>query len=196
VREAHDTGMPIVRALWLHYPDDREAVARGDEYLWGRDMLVAPVVEKGATSRDVYLPAGRWYDFWDERAYDGGRHLRRPVDLAALPLYVRAGALLPLGPVKQYSGEPVDGPLTVQVYPGADGAVTVYEDDGQTFDYKRGAWMGIEMQWSDARRTLTLRLAKGSRMMPPASRRISVRVAGTQTAHETSFSGAPVQVQL
>jgi alpha-glucosidase/alpha-D-xyloside xylohydrolase len=196
VREAHDTGMPIVRALWLHYPDDREAVARGDEYLWGRDMLVAPVVEKGAASRDVYLPAGRWYDFWDERAYDGGRHLRRPVDLATLPLYVRAGALLPLGPVRQYTGEPVDGPLTLQVYPGADGAVTVYEDDGRTFDYKRGAWMGIEMQWSDARRTLTLRLAKGSRMMPPASRRISVRVAGTQTTRETSFSGAPVQVQL
>ena len=187
VREAHDTGMPIVRALWLHYPDDREAVARGDEYLWGRDMLVAPVVEKGASSREVYLPAGRWYDFWDESAHDGGRHLRRPVDLATLPLYVRAGALLPLGPVRQYSSEPVDGPLTLHVSPGADGAVTVYEDDGQTFDYKRGAWMGIEMQWSDARRTLTLRLAKGSRMLPPASRRISVRVAGSKLVRRLFF---------
>jgi alpha-glucosidase/alpha-D-xyloside xylohydrolase len=187
VREAHDTGMPIVRALWLHYPDDREAVARGDEYLWGRDVLVAPVVEKGASSRDIYLPAGRWYDFWDESAHDGGQRVNRAVDLATLPLYVRAGAVLPLGPVKQYSSEQVDGPLTLQVYPGADGAFTLYEDDGQTFDYTRGAWMGIEMRWSDARRVLTLRLAKGSRLLPPASRRISVRVAGTRATRDVRF---------
>ena len=196
VREAHDTGMPIVRALWLHYPDDREAVARGDEYLWGRDMLVAPVVEKGASSRDVYLPAGRWYDFWDESVHDGGRRLTRAVDLATLPLYVRAGAVLPMGPVKQYTSEAVDGPLTLRVYPGADAAFTLYEDDGQTFDYSRGAWMGIEIRWADARRVLTLRLAKGSRMLPPASRRISVGVAGTRTIRDVSFSGGPVEVRL
>jgi alpha-glucosidase (family GH31 glycosyl hydrolase) len=195
VREAHDTGMPIVRGLWLHYPHDREAVASGDEYLWGRDMLVAPVVEKGASSRDVYLPAGRWYDFWNESAHDGARRVNRPVDLATLPLYVRAGTLLPLGPVRQYTSEPVDG-LTLQIYPGADAAFTLYEDDGQTFDYKRGAWMGIEMHWADARRTLTLQLAKGSRMLPPAARRVSVRIVGTQTVRETFFSGARVEVRL
>src|SRR5438093_3655588 len=64
VREAQETGLPIVRALWMHYPDDRVAVARGDQYLWGRDIMVAPVVEKGSTSRHVYLPGGSWYDFW------------------------------------------------------------------------------------------------------------------------------------
>jgi len=64
VREAHDTGMPIMRALWLHYPDDPRAVARADEYLWGRDILVAPVTEPGAQSRQLYLPKGGWYDFW------------------------------------------------------------------------------------------------------------------------------------
>jgi len=195
-REAHDTGMPIVRALWLHYPDDREAVARGDQYLWGRDLLVAPVVEQGASSRDLYLPAGRWYDFWDESVHEGGRHASRAVDLAMLPLYVRAGAVLPLGPVKQYSSEPVDEPLTVQIYPGADGTSMLYEDDGQTFDYQQGAWMRIEMAWSDARRTLTLRLAKGSRMFPPASRRVRVRIAGLPAVRELSFSGAPIEVRL
>ena len=196
VHEAHDTGLPIVRALWLHHPADRTAVARGDEYLWGRDILVAPVVEKGATSRDVYLPAGRWYDFWNEDAHDGGRSVSRAVDLETMPLYVRTGAVLPLGPVKQYSSEPVDGPLTVQVYPGADGVFTLYEDDGQTFDYKRGEWMGIEMRWTDATRTLTLRLANGSRMRPPASQRISVRVAGTHTVRDVVFSGAAIEVRL
>ncbi len=104
--------------------------------------------------------------------------------------------MLPLGPVKQYSGEQVDEPLTVQVHPGADGAFMLYEDDGQTFDYQQGTWMGIEMRWTDARRTLTLRLAKGSRMFPPASRRIRVRIAGTGAVRDLVFSGEPIEVRL
>src|SRR5204862_8111251 len=103
VRECHDTGMPIIRAMWLHYPNDPLAVARGDQYMWGRDILVAPVVEKNATSRRLYLPRGAWFDFWDEQRLDGGREIDRTVDLATTPLYVRAGAIVPMGPVKQYS---------------------------------------------------------------------------------------------
>jgi alpha-glucosidase/alpha-D-xyloside xylohydrolase len=194
VREAHDTGMPIVRALWLHYPDDREAVARGDEYLWGRDVLVAPVVEKGAASRDVYLPAGRWYDFWDERAHDGGQRVNRAVDLATLPLYVRAGAIVPLGPVKQYTEEPSDEPMTIVVYPGADGESSWYEDDGKSFNYRRGESMRVMMSWRDADRRLSLRLAPGSRMMHPVSRRIEIRVAGSTKTTPVTFSGRAITV--
>ncbi|MGH9742767.1 MAG: glycoside hydrolase family 31 protein, partial [Candidatus Acidiferrum sp.] len=93
--ECATTGMPIMRALWLHYPDDPKAVACGDEYLWGRNMLVAPVVEKGATTRLVYLPAGNWYDFWTGEQMEGGREISRSVDLETLPLYIRAGSILP-----------------------------------------------------------------------------------------------------
>ncbi|MBI3493119.1 MAG: glycoside hydrolase family 31 protein [Acidobacteria bacterium] len=196
VHEAHQTGLPVVRALWLHYPIDRAAVARGDQYLWGRDILVAPVVEKGATSRSVYLPAGRWYDFWTEEARDGGREISRPVDLETMPLFVRAGAILPLGPVKQYTSEPVDAPLTVQVFPGANGAFTLYEDDGRTFDYRRGDWMGIEFRWNDTTRRLTLQLANGSRMRPPASRRITVRAAGMPITRDVVFTGTAIEVRL
>ncbi len=95
VRECHDTGLPIMRALWLHHPDDATAVARGDEYLWGRDILVAPVVEKGATSRRVYLPRGTWFDFWTERAHRGrprNRSPGRPRDDAALRARGRGAA--------------------------------------------------------------------------------------------------------
>src|SRR5206468_7681976 len=127
VRECATTGMPVMRALWLHYPDDKTAVARGDEYLWGRDILVAPVAERGATERAVYLPDGRWYDFWTDEAVAGGRVVERPVDLSTMPLFVRSGAILPLGPVRQYTSEPVDAPVAVQIYPGADGAFTMYE---------------------------------------------------------------------
>jgi alpha-glucosidase/alpha-D-xyloside xylohydrolase len=78
VKETCETGMPIIRSLWLHYPTDAAAVARGDEYLYGRDILVAPVVEKGATSRALYLPQGTWYDFWTREKTDGGREITRP----------------------------------------------------------------------------------------------------------------------
>jgi alpha-glucosidase/alpha-D-xyloside xylohydrolase len=196
VHEAHRTGMPIVRALWLHYPADRAAVARGDQYLWGRDILVAPVVEKGAASRGVYLPAGRWFDFWTEEARDGGREIGRAVDLGTLPLFVRAGAIVPMGPVKQYTSEIVDGPLTVTVFPGADGAFTMYEDDGQTFGYRRGDWMGVDLRWMEATRRLTLTRASGSRMRAPASRPISVRVAGTSATRDITFTGAPLEVRV
>ena len=196
VREGHETGLPIIRAMWLHYPADRIAVARGDQYLWGRDVLVAPVVEKGATSRHLYLPSGPWYDFWTDERHEGGRELTRTVDLETMPLFVRAGAIVPLDPARQFIGEPIDEPLTLQVYPGADGAFTMYEDDGLSFDHTRGDWMGLEMRWTDRERRFDLRLAAGSKMRPPTTRRLRVRLAGAQTTRDATFSGTPVQVRV
>jgi alpha-glucosidase/alpha-D-xyloside xylohydrolase len=188
--------MPIMRALWLHDPTDAVGAARGDEYLWGRDILVAPVVEKGATSRRLYLPAGTWIDFWTNEKLTGGREIDKAVDLSTMPLYVRAGAVIPMGPVKQYADEPSDEPLTLVVYPGADGSTSMYEDDGKSFDYRRGAWMRIAMTWHDATRQLSLRLAPGSRMLPPTSRPITVQLAGTPTTRSIIFAGQPVDVRL
>jgi alpha-glucosidase (family GH31 glycosyl hydrolase) len=196
VWETTRTGLPIMRSLWLHYADDPVASARGDEYLWGRDILVAPVTDKGATSRALYLPRGAWYDFWTNEKVDGGREIQRPVDLATMPLYVRAGAILPFGPVKQFTAEKVDGPLEVVVYPGADGTFALYEDDGRTFDYRKGEWMGIAMAWEDRARRLTLRLEPGSRMLPPMSRTIETRIAGTTATRTVVFNGRPVSVVL
>jgi alpha-glucosidase/alpha-D-xyloside xylohydrolase len=196
VRETSQTGMPIVRALWLHHPDDPIAVARGDQYLWGRDILVAPVVEKNAASRRVYLPGGSWYDFWTSDRVDGGREIERAVDLGTMPLYVRAGAIVPMGPVKQFTSQQVDGPLTVTIYPGADGAFDVFEDDGRSFAYRQGDWMGLSMRWEDRARRLTLALTPGSRLRPPAARPIEVRVAGRTGVRRTSFSGRPIELTL
>jgi alpha-glucosidase (family GH31 glycosyl hydrolase) len=194
VRECAVTGMPIIRALWLHYPDDPIAVARDDEYFWGRDILVAPVCEKGATSRRVYLPRGEWYDFWTGERMHGSREINRNVDLETLPLFVRAGAILPLGPVKQYTGEKVDGPLTVTIYPGADGSFLLYEDDGKSFDYKKGQWMGIQMTWNDSRRVFRLHLGPGSRMLAPMRRNIEVKVE--QATRRLVFEGHPMELSM
>jgi alpha-glucosidase/alpha-D-xyloside xylohydrolase len=196
VRETHDTGLPIMRALWLHYPDDALAAARGDEYLWGRDILVAPVLEPGIRRRPLYLPRGLWYDYWTEEPVHGGREISPQVDLETIPLYVRAGAVLPLGPVKQYTAEPVDDPLTIVVYPGADGTASIYEDDGHTFGYQRGEWMRIVAAWDDGDRRLSVRLAEGSRTLQPMPRRIDVRIAGSTATQELRFTGSPVEVRL
>ena len=176
VRECSTTGMPVMRSLWLEYPDDPAAVARDDDYFWGRDILVAPVVEKGATSRRVYLPRGGWYDFWTGARAAGGRGIVREVDLETMPLYVRAGTILPLGPVKQYTGEKIDAPLSITIYPGADGSFSLYEDDGESFDYRQGEWMGVEMKWDDRRRVFSMRLGDGSRMLAPFERHMEVHL--------------------
>jgi alpha-glucosidase/alpha-D-xyloside xylohydrolase len=195
-RETCETGVPMMRALWLHYSDDPAATARGDQFLWGRDVLVSPVVEKGATARRLYLPRGAWFDYWTEEKLQGGRELDRKVDLETTPLHVRAGAILPLAPVRQFVEERVNGPLTLVVYPGADGTASLYEDDGRSFDYRRGVWMRIQMDWRDATRTLSLRLAPGSRMLEPRSRAIEVRVAGEKTVKAVTFEGRGIHIKV
>jgi alpha-glucosidase/alpha-D-xyloside xylohydrolase len=194
VRECTITGMPVLRALWLHYPNDPKAVACGDAYLWGKDVLVAPVVEKGATTRKVYLPRGGWIDFWTGERLEGEREIIRPVDLETIPLYVRAGSIIPFGPVKQYTSEKSDKPLSISIYPGADGSFLLYEDDGTSFNYRQGEWMGIQMAWTDARRTLALRLADGSRMLPPLQRNLEIKL-GIDMRY-VAFDGSPLTVSF
>lgn len=194
VHECATTGMPIMRALWLEHPNDPKAVACGDEYLWGKNVLVAPVVEKGADARKVYLPAGGWYDFWTQERLEGGREISRNVDLETMPLYVRAGSILPLGPVKQFVGEKVDQPLSISIYPGGDASFLLYEDDGSSFNYRKGEWMGIQMDWHDGTRALTLRLAAGSRMLPPTRRKLDVKLE--QQTRSVFFDGSPLEVSF
>lgn len=155
-REAHDRGLPLMRAMWIHYPGDQVARAKGDQFLWGRDLLIAPVYRKGATTRSLYLPAGDWYDWWTKALVAGGRNIECAVDLATMPIYARSGAIVPIDPIRQYTGEPVSGPTSLNVFPGANGAFTLYDDDGISQAYLDGQGNWIRMTWTDATRTLTL----------------------------------------
>jgi alpha-glucosidase/alpha-D-xyloside xylohydrolase len=153
--EARATGMPLMRALWLHYPADEKVRNMGSEYLWGPELLIAPVFEKGAVERKVYLPAGDdWYDWWTNTKQHGGQTISRPVTLDIMPIYVRAGAIIPVDPVRQYTGEPVAEPTTIQVYRGANGSFTLYDDDGTSLDYLRGKASWIRFSWDEAAQTL------------------------------------------
>jgi alpha-glucosidase/alpha-D-xyloside xylohydrolase len=153
------------------------------------------VTEKGAVSRRLYLPRGTWYDFWCQERKEGGVEITRPVDLATIPLYVRAGAIIPLGPVQQYSGEDSSGSLTLSIYPGADGKFQLYEDDGVSFDHRKGDWMGIVMNWLDRDRRLTMQLADGSKMRPPLERQIKVQLVGENATQSVVFAGKSLEVR-
>lgn len=193
-RETNETGIPILRALWLHYPADPEAVQRGDQYLWGRDILVAPVTEKGASKRKVYLPSGRWYDFWTERRHEGGREIERAIDLETMPLYVRAGGIIPLAPVRQHTAEPVHGPLEVVVHPGDDGSFIMYEDDGRTYDFRDGDYCQTRFTWDDSAGRLTIEPAGGQR--PTQYGDMVVRRVGERVGHRVEYAGEPVHIAL
>lgn len=192
-REAYDSGMPLMRALWLHYPQDPKAAGEGSEYLWGRDLLVAPVVEKGATTREVYLPQGDWFDWWTGEKVAGGRRLKRAVNLQTMPIYARAGAIIPLDPVRQYTGQPVSEPTTLRIYGGADGAFTLYDDDGRSLAYQRGQGARIRLAWHDAQRGLTLEPVAGSGVM---KRSFKVRLLPGGTEKTVEFNGQRVDVAL
>ena len=196
-REARDRGLPLMRALWLHYPADTIARAKGDEFLWGRDLLVAPVYTKGATTRAVYLPAGDWYDWWTRERANGGRTIQRPVDLATMPIYARAGAIIPVDPVRQYTQEPLSAPTTLHVCPGANGEFTLYDDDGisQAYLKRRGSW--TRMTWNDRAKQLTLEPGP-----PPgatnvvAARRFKVQMLPEGTTSEVTYSGKRVSLTM
>lgn len=196
-RQAYDEGMPLMRALWLHHPDDARAHGEKTEYLWGRDLLIAPVFTKGAQSRDVYLPAGDdWYDWWSNERHTGGQTVTRSVDLGTMPIYARAGAIIPFDPVRQYMEQEVDGPTTIKVFTGADGEFTMYEDDGISLDYleNRGTW--TRMAWDDASRTLTIEPAPppGATQVPTGGRTFVVELLPTGETRTVQYNGSRVQI--
>jgi alpha-glucosidase len=196
VRETHDTGLPIMRALWLHYPDDPLAAGRGDEYLWGRDILVAPVVTRGATERTLYLPKGEWYDFWTNERHAGGREITRPVDLATLPLYVRAGAILPLDPVRQYTSERVAEPVTFHIYAGRDGEYRWYSDDGESFGYQRGEYSWTRLRWNDRARRLVIEPDPESKGRAPVPATLQLTLVPAGTIKTIQWDGGRTEVTL
>jgi alpha-glucosidase len=138
--QASQTGAPIARALPFVYPADTNTYSLDDEYLFGDAFLVAPVYEPEATARRVYLPAGDWYDFWTNRRYGGGQTITVDAPVEVLPLFVRAGSVIPLGPEAQYVGEElVDDTLSLVAYLG-EGCSQLYEDDGESMAYTQGQY--------------------------------------------------------
>jgi alpha-glucosidase len=137
--EAGATGLPAMRPLFLEYPEDTKAASIDDEFLFGADLLVAPVLKEAATEREIYLPKGDWFDYWSGRRLEGGATIRVPVSIESIPIFVRGGAFVFRQPVVQHTGQVPGQPLIVGVYPAARSDARFYEDDGETMAYRDGA---------------------------------------------------------
>ena len=164
----------IQRPLVMDFRDDKATWEIGDQFMFGPDLLVSPVLTEHATSRAAYLPGGtEWIDFWTGERTQGGATITAQAPLDRIPLDVRAGSILPLGPVIEYAGQATD-PIELRVYPGADGAFTLYEDAGDGYAYQQGAHATISIHWNDATRTLTLGAREGSFAGMPARHTFNV----------------------
>jgi alpha-D-xyloside xylohydrolase len=145
-----------MRPLAMDFRDDVRALNIGDQYMYGPAFLVSPVTEPAATTRRLYLPHARWYDFWSGASVDGGNMIDAAAPLDRMPLYIRAGSILPMGPELEWSTQkPVD-PMEIRVYRGADGDFTIYEDENDTYNYEKGAYATIPLHWDDAKLSLTI----------------------------------------
>jgi alpha-D-xyloside xylohydrolase len=168
-----------MRALAFDFAADQNALDISDQFMLGPSIMVAPVTEAGAVNRSVYLPADtEWYDFWSGARFSGGQHVLRRTPLSIMPLYVRAGTILPLGPEVQYAGEEPDAPLVLRIYPGRDAILRLYEDDGTTYNYEKKQFSWIPMQWEDDTKTLKIGDRQGSFPEQLAKRRFIVVLVG------------------
>jgi alpha-glucosidase len=191
---AHRTGVPMFRPLLLNYQSDYNTVTIDDQFMVGADLLAAPIVKQGQTQRVVYLPAGTWFDYWTGKQYSGGTTIHAEAPLETVPLYVRGGAIVPMGPEMNYVGEKTGGPLTFVIYPDSKGhaEAALYEDDGVSPAYAKGAFRrtSVTYQTSVAGSEITVGAAAGPYQTAPRSLVFSVRSG--QPVKEAALDGKPL----
>jgi len=144
-----DSGAPFMRPLWMDFPNDPKVADIGTQYMFGPAFLVAPVTEQGQTEKEVYLPADSdWYNFWTNEKVPGGRWIRVAAPIEQIPVFVRAGSVVPLGAEVQ-STATKQAIAEIRVYPGKDGEFALYDDDGVSYDYEKGKGTLAKLQWND-----------------------------------------------
>jgi alpha-glucosidase len=182
--EAATIGSPILRPLLYEFPKDFTTYQLYDQVLLGPSLMAAPIYRPGVEYRSVYLPAGSWYDWWSGEHYTGNQHILAHAPLERMPLYVRGGAIIPIGPVMQYVDEVPVGHLMFKIWPGA-GEFTFYEDDGNTFNYQQGDWAKTTYKvFLEGEQTIVEIEARQGNYTPP-HREITVEVVGIGNQHFT-----------
>lgn len=222
----HENGT-IMRPLVMDFATDRKAILLDNEYMFGKNILVCPVTQplytkkvegnkgvatvaniaKASSPVQVYLPKGsKWIDFWTNEMIEGGREISRECPISIMPLYIKAGSILPLGPKVQYTSEKKWNDLDICIYPGANGEFTLYEDEFDNYDYEKGAFTSIRFTWDDANRTLKISDRNGSYPGMLKNRRFNLTVMkpGKQNAEtvmikadkKVSYSGKKMSFKL
>ncbi len=187
----------LMRPLVMDFAEDKEVLNIGDQFMCGDALLVCPVYEYKARSRELYLPAGLWYDFYTEQPLEGGRRLMVAAPYERSPLYVRSGQILPMGPAIEHTAQDTQGELIVHVYTGRDASFSLYEDEGTTYDYEGGAYSLIPMSWDEAHERFTMHERQGSFEGMITERDVTVRLISPKgvTAHHIRYTGTEITIQ-
>jgi alpha-glucosidase (family GH31 glycosyl hydrolase) len=184
--ELYKTGMPLMRALVLHYQNDANVYNITDQYMLGDALMVCPVTTKGAQTRTVYLPAGNWVNYWTGESYTGHQYIHIVTPLDTLPMFVKAGSIIPMQPVVNYVGEKPAGVITLDVYPGAEAHAELYEDDGKSLAYQQGVYAISNLHGVPASKGYRIEIQKPAGTFMPAQHNYLLKV---------HLSGAPAAIQ-
>lgn len=197
----------IIRALYSDFAADKKALDIDNEYMFGKSFLVSPVTEKGVKEQAVYLPAGaNWFDFWTGERTEGGKTITRATPIDILPLYVKAGSIVPWGPKVQYAQEKKWDNLELRIYPGADAVFTLYEDENDGYNYEKGEYTEIDFRWNDQAHTLTISNRRGNFPGMLTSRKFNIVIVDQQNGNGAapavkfnktiSYKGSEMKVKL
>jgi alpha-D-xyloside xylohydrolase len=153
----------LMRPMIMDFKQDTAAVGQAYQYMFGKSFLVAPVVQPGVTSWNVYLPkSSEWYEFWTGKRFRGGQTVKADAPQDRIPLFVKAGSIVPMGKFLQFSGEKSRDTLELRIYAGADGQFTLYDDEGDNYNYEKGIFSEVKLGWDDSKKILTISDRKGS----------------------------------
>ncbi|HYO21665.1 MAG TPA: DUF5110 domain-containing protein, partial [Flavisolibacter sp.] len=175
----NQTGEPLMQALVMDYQDDPNVYEIGDQYLFGNELMVCPVTVKGAQTRTVYLPEGEWYDWWSGKKYAGRQYIHVVTPLDTMPVFAKAGAIIPQQPAMRYVGEKKVDVLTLDVFPGKAGAFLLYEDDGESLAYQQNAFSTSSITVSQVGPQTELRIAKPNGLYKPGTHQYLVKLHTT-----------------
>ena len=198
-----------MRPLSMDFSTDKKVLDMNNEYMFGNSFLVCPVTDSLYTARTagtstanfdqiktkkVYLPAGsEWFDFWTGKKIAGGAEIEREVPMTIMPLYVKAGSIVPMGPFVQFSSEKEDSNLEIRIYQGANGAFTLYDDENDNYNYEKGKYATINFKWDDANRKLTIESRKGDFSGMLKTRTFTLILVDEKTGYDIQFTTKPTK---
>ena len=189
----------MMRALAMDFRSDRQALQIPDQYMFGKALLVNPVMQAKANVRTVYLPGtDSWYDFWTGERFDGGQVIAARANIDTIPVFVHAGSILPLGPDIQYAEQKSAEPIDIRVYPGRDGTFELYDDAGDGYGYEKGEYATIRFTWTQADHQLRVDARQGQfpKMSETQAFRISCGASATSQTQPLVYSGSAMVVSL
>ncbi|HEV7330982.1 MAG TPA: TIM-barrel domain-containing protein [Flavisolibacter sp.] len=191
--QMYQTGAPLMRALVLDYQEDENVYEISDQYLFGRDLMVCPVTTKGAQTRTVYLPDGDWYDYWTGKKYSGKQYVHVVTPLDTMPIFARAGAILPQQPVMQYVDEKPVELLTLEIFPGRSSSFSLYEDDGNSLHYQDAQYRLTPIRLEETARGWQLRIQKAEGNYKPDNYRYRIKFHLDKKPAAVSESGSSLK---